>query len=376
MSMQKKHGKQQGQTVRGFFGKPFNLKRVIFSIFSRNLTLSALILIFGFFIMTKESYAADLSKLKNGLYAVIQTKYGEMVVELEYKKAALTVANFVGLAEATKKSNRDGKRFFDGLTFHRVVADFVIQGGDPEGRGTGGPGYSFEDEFDASLRHDRKGILSMANSGPNSNGSQFFITFKETPWLDDKHTVFGSVVLGLDIIDKIKEGDAMEKVTIERRGAALQSYKADEAFFQKLRQAHAQRVMGNQDRELQGFLDEQKKEGLSFSRNSQGIYYAITRPGSGSKPKAGFKVSVHYVGKFLSGKSFDDSYSRGKPLSLTLQGGQVIKGFDLSIADMLRGEKRSIVLPPELAYGDRSVGPIPANSFLVFELELLSFTAN
>lgn len=137
--------------------------------------------------------------------ASIETRYGTIRLELFADKVPNTVANFEKLAK---------KGFYDGLTFHRVIADFMIQGGCPEGTGTGGPGYTFRDEFDPSLRHSEPGILSMANAGPNTNGSQFFITHVPCPWLDGKHSVFGKVIEGLDIIFKVQQGDKMTKVTV------------------------------------------------------------------------------------------------------------------------------------------------------------------
>ena len=173
--------------------------------------------------------------LADGLYAKFATTKGEILCQLEFEKTPMTVCNFVGLAEGTMKCNKpEGTRFYDGITFHRVIADFMIQGGDPRGTGSGGPGYQFPDEFDASLRHTGPGILSMANAGPGTNGSQFFITHKATPWLDGKHTVFGHVVKGQDVVNKIERGDKIDKLTIMRVGEKAKAFKADQATFEKL----------------------------------------------------------------------------------------------------------------------------------------------
>jgi peptidylprolyl isomerase len=177
-------------------------------------------------------------ELEPGLYARIHTSRtvqdsSSILLELEYEKVPMTVINFVGLAEGTIDHNRgDSQRFYDGLTFHRVIDDFMIQGGDPQGTGRGGPGYRFPDEFDSSLRHDRPGILSMANAGPNTNGSQFFITHVATPWLDGRHAVFGHVVEGQEVVDAIRQGDRMRRVEIIRVGEAAQSFETDQEAFE------------------------------------------------------------------------------------------------------------------------------------------------
>ncbi|MBE8190220.1 MAG: peptidylprolyl isomerase [Candidatus Thioglobus sp.] len=171
------------------------------------------------------------AQLRDGLYAKLQTNQGDILIKLAFEKTPLTVINFVGLAEGKKHSNqKTGKRYYDGLKFHRVIKDFMIQGGDPQGSGSGGPGYQFRDEI-TDLKHDSAGILSMANGGPNTNGSQFFITHKATPWLDGKHTVFGRVVQGLGIVNLIKQGDFIRKVKIIRQGKKAKNFKTDEAAF-------------------------------------------------------------------------------------------------------------------------------------------------
>lgn len=183
-----------------------------------------------------ESISGDNPQLAEGLYAKFMTSKGDILIKLEFEKTPLTVANFVGLAEGTKDSNRGkGVRFYDGLVFHRVISNFMIQGGDPTGSGSGGPGYKFPDEFDSTLRHDAPGVLSMANAGPGTNGSQFFITHVKTPWLDGKHTVFGHVVEGQDVVNAIRQGDAIKSIDIIRVGVKATAFKADQESFDMLR---------------------------------------------------------------------------------------------------------------------------------------------
>jgi peptidylprolyl isomerase len=307
--------------------------------------------------------------LGDGLFARIDTNRGEILVKLEYEKAPLSVCNFVALAEG-KMTVCGGKPFYDGLTFHRVVANFMIQGGDPLGTGRGGPGYQFPDEIDSSLRHDGPGILSMANAGPGTNGSQFFITHKETPWLDGKHTVFGKVVEGQRVVNAIKEGDTIKTVVIVRNGAAAQGFKADQGSFDGLLAQAGERAAAGAraNREADLARIAAKYPGL---KNVNGVQYLVQKEGNGPRPTPGSTVQVNYTGMFLSGEVFDASAAHGGPLEFRAGAGQVIPGWDAVVLDMKTGEKRLVVIPPELAYGDRGAGGvIPPNSFLVFEMEL------
>ncbi|GHU49947.1 peptidylprolyl isomerase [Spirochaetia bacterium] len=307
----------------------------------------------------------------DGLFARISTGRGDIIVRLEFTKTPLTVCNFVGLAEG-KLDAAKGNPFYNGLVFHRVIADFMIQGGDPLGNGTGGPGYQFPDEFDSSLRHNRGGILSMANSGPGTNGSQFFITHKETPWLDGKHTVFGSVVAGQDVVNAIRQNDTIISITIERNGTEANNFIADQAAFDSLlrqtQQAAASQGKAKRDADIAAI----KAKYPDLAETASGLQYIIQTEGKGNKVAAGKTVQVSYKGMFLSGEVFDASDVHGGPIEVVAGAGRMIPGFEQTFLDMKLGEKRLVVIPPELAYGPRAVGPIPANSFLIFEMELVS----
>ncbi|MDR0731478.1 MAG: peptidylprolyl isomerase [Treponema sp.] len=322
----------------------------------------------------KTADSAVQEDLGDGLFARISTSRGDIVVRLEYEKTPLTVCNFVGLAEG-RMNVAQGRRFYDGLTFHRVIEDFMIQGGDPAGNGSGGPGYQFPDEFDSSLKHDGPGVLSMANAGPGTNGSQFFITHLETPWLDGKHTVFGRVVSGQQVVDTIKQGDKIQTVTIIRNGAQANAFKTDQAAFDALLRnatsaATAQRQV---QRDADIALITQKYPNLTVSPS--GILYEILEKGSAEKPEAGDTVQINYRGMFLDGRVFDASDVHGAPLEFIAGSGMVIPGFDQTAMDMGLGEKRLAIFPPELAYGDQGAGGvIPPNTYLVFELEMVGIT--
>jgi peptidylprolyl isomerase len=309
--------------------------------------------------------------LGDGIFARIETDRGEIVLKLEYVKTPLTVCSFVALAEG-KMQVCGGKPFYDGLSFHRVIPNFMIQGGDPLGNGTGGPGYQFPDEIDPSLRHDGPGVLSMANAGPGTNGSQIFITHTETPWLDGHHTVFGRVVEGQQVVNAIKQGDKIRRLTIIRNGSAAQAFKADQAAFDSLlkqaKETSEARARARRDADLAQI----KAAYPGLEQGDSGLLYLIQKEGRGEKPKPGSTVLVNYRGMFISGEVFDASDAHGGPLEFKAGIGQVIAGWDKTLLDMKLGEKRLTVIPPELAYGERGAGngAIPPNSFLIFEMEL------
>jgi peptidylprolyl isomerase len=337
---------------------------------------------------------AQAAERPDGLYAEIETTKGMIVAKLEFEKAPLTVANFVGLAEGTKDSNKPkGTKFYDGIIFHRVIPGFMIQTGDPEGTGRGGPGYRFEDEFDPTLRHDGPGVLSMANAGPGSNGSQFFITVAPTPHLDDRHSVFGRVIEGQDVAnaianvprgagDRPNEEVAIKTVKIVRVGDKAKAFKADQAAFDEIRASAADRKAASakaasaadQER-LKDVIAKLKEEhpGKELVTTDSGLQYLVTEEGSGAKPAVGTTIQAHYTGKLVNGNIFDSSIQRGDPISFAVGTGRVIKGWDEALSDMKKGEKRVLIIPPDLGYGGRGVGPIPPNSTLIFEVELVGF---
>ena len=309
------------------------------------------------------------AKLDEGLYANIHTNQGEIIVKLAFEKTPLTVINFAGLAEGKKHSNiQTGKPFYNGLKFHRVINDFMIQGGDPRGDGTGGPGYDFIDEI-TDLKHDKAGVLSMANSGPGTNGSQFFITHNATPWLDGKHTVFGHVVEGMNVVNSIKKDDFIRKVTIIRVGEKANNFKTDEAAFQA-----ANKSYDNVEKEK---LIEKIKKLIKFSKEKHpnavltnaGYFSETTQTGTGDNPKKGDLVKV---GLSIDLDDGTNMRKADKPLPFAAGSGTIISIIDQSVLQMQVGEKRTLIAPAYQIYGDSKRGGLSSDSILIFQLELLS----
>ena len=307
--------------------------------------------------------------MQEGIYARFTTSKGQILVQLTHDKTPGTVGNFVALAEGDLENSAkpQGTPYYDGLKFHRVIADFMIQGGCPLGTGTGDPGYKFDDEFVPELKHDGPGVLSMANAGPGTNGSQFFITHTATPWLDGKHTVFGKVVEGQDVVDAIAQDDVIETLAIERVGEAAQNWNAVEAFrvFENARAKREEEAK----KAAQEALD---KLAAGFDQTDSGLRYKIIQKGSGAQAETGKSVSVHYEGSLDNGQVFDSSYRRKDPITFTLGIGQVIQGWDEGIALLKEGDKARFVIPSYLGYGERGAGGvIPPNATLVFDVELV-----
>ena len=314
---------------------------------------------------------------KDGVFAIMETSQGDIVLELHYKQTPLTVTNFVGLAEG-KLTAAKGKPFYDGLKFHRVISkangdgqDFMIQGGDPAGNGTGGPGYKFPDEFVDELRHTGPGILSMANAGPGTNGSQFFITHVATPWLDGKHTVFGKVVYGQDIVNKTKQGDLIKKVTIVRQGEDAKNFTATQEDFDNRLKELKEKNRKAKEEAFKKTIEMVEKKFAGSTKTPDGIYYTITKEGNGEKIGGRKTVTVKYKGYLMNDQVFDSSDFH-EPLTFITAGGQMIPGFDIMVQDMKLNEKRTIVLPPDLAYGEAGAGGvIPGNAYIAFDVEVI-----
>ncbi|NRA93979.1 MAG: peptidylprolyl isomerase [Psychroserpens sp.] len=307
--------------------------------------------------------------MQDGLYAKFNTSKGEIIVNLEYQKTPGTVGNFVALAEGNMENSAkpQGNPYYDGLKFHRVIPDFMIQGGCPQGTGTGNPGYKFDDEIHAELKHDAPGVLSMANAGPGTNGSQFFITHVATPWLDGKHTVFGNVVEGQDVVDAVAQGDTIDSLEIVRVGADAEGFNAIEAF-RVFEGAREKRIAA----EREAARAELDKLASGFDETESGLRYQIIQKGDGKKAEKGNMVSVHYKGQLADGTVFDSSYKRNQPLDFQVGVGQVIRGWDEGICLLNVGDKARLVIPSDLGYGSAGAGGvIPPNATLVFDVELM-----
>ena len=346
----------------------------------------------------KSSKYADLG---DGIFADIQTTKGDIIIQLEYKKTPVTVANFVSLTEGKNPFVNDeykDKKFYDGIVFHRIIKDFMIQGGDPTGTGSGNIGYTFKDEFNDSLRHSKKGILSMANRGPKTNSSQFFITHKATPWLDDKHTVFGEVVAGMDVVDTIANvetgaGDkpttdvVMDHVEIVRNGKEARQFDAVQIMSDYFEEAKAaEEAFKKMKEDLAAQFTEQIDEA---EETSSGLRILKLKEGDGEQPKVGQKVLVNYAGWLFNGDLFDSNIQEIAEQFNQLnpgrrdQGGyqpfpmdyspdaQLAAGFREGLLTMKVGDKIRLFIPPHLGYGDNDYGPIPGGSTLVFDVEVV-----
>ncbi len=378
--------------------------------------------------VVKKTQSPATPNPNDGIFAEFETSKGKIVVKLEYKKTPVTVANFICLAEGTNTFVTDeklkGKPFFNGLKFHRVIKDFMIQGGDPQGNGSGGPGYAFKDEF-TNAAFDKPGILAMANSGPKTNGSQFFITHKDTPWLNGKHTIFGYVTVGQDVVNAIAQDDLINKITIVRKGAEANKFDAAKTFTayfaNKGEDDKKQTTIDAENKAKQAIIDEEnkKKQALidtekkaeyvknygsvmaakvaslnviraTSTKTSSGLEYKITQTGSGKKPVDGNTIYVHYAGYLEDGSLFQSSHedvskacgkfdanaaAQNGYQPFPFQAGKkdgLIPGFLEALNLLSFGDKITAFIPSNLGYGAQAMGDIiPANSNLIFELEIL-----
>ena len=364
--------------------------------------LFALAIIASFYSCKEEN-----NNLPDGLYAKIETNKGEIIVQLDYEKAPITVANFVTLAEGKNdfvtNENIKNRPFYDGLKFHRVIENFMIQGGDPLGTGSGDAGYRFKDEI-TDLRFDKGGVLAMANNGPATNSSQFFITHIETPWLDGKHTIFGHVVgNGMEAVNKILQDDYMSKVTIIRNGDAAKKFDAVKVFHDYFAaEAENQKKQAAIDAENKRIFNEKYKTVIdakvkSFAalktkatKTKSGLEFVITKKSGGAKPKAGTGIFIHYAGFLENGTLFDSSIesvcktfgtfdpnraAQNGYQPIPFQAGKkdgMIPGFIEGIEQLSFGDKAVLFIPSKLGYGEAGAGGvIPPNANIIFEIELL-----
>lgn len=361
--------------------------------------------------------------LGDGLFAEIVTNKGTMVAKLHYDKTPVTVANFIALAEGNHPmadSIYKGKKFYNGLIFHRVMNDFMIQGGDPLGTGRGNPGYRFGDEFDSTLKHDKPGILSMANGGPNTNGSQFFITEKPTPWLDNIHTVFGELALGLEIQDTISnvkvasgnkpvEDVVIEEINIIRQGFEARKFdavktwetelpllaerakqKADAAQLEAdeaLKKAEAANLSAAKD--MLPTLKDYKNKAKTLP---SGLMMHVVKKGNGEKPKQGDRVTVWYEGYFTDGRLLDtnvkevaEKYGQYDAMRDQMKGytpmpsrvspdARMIAGFNEGVMNMRVGDKIYLYIPSHLGFGENGRPPVDPNTDLIFFIEMVEIT--
>lgn len=356
------------------------------------------------FVATLFSCKDKHENLKDGLYAEIKTNKGVILLELEFKKAPITVANFITLAEgknAFVSNEYKNKMFFDGLIFHRVEPDFVIQGGDPDGTGNGGPGYIFKNE-NSNLKYDKEGVVGMANSGQDTNGSQFFITYKPAPNLDGGYTIFAQVVDNtMQIVNKIEIGDQMQSVKIIRKGEAAKKFDAvkifNDFFSKEIERQKAQAIADAENAKInaaknKAIIETKIAEFAQFKNNGtkspSGLIYKFITKGSGKKPANGSVVYVDYAGYLEDGTLFDTSIEQiaqtfGKfdqaradakqyvPLQCVAGKWQFIPGFNEGVAKMAFGDKMFMYIPTNLGYGEAGAGnAVPPNANIIFEVEL------
>lgn len=331
--------------------------------------------------------------LQPGMYADIQTNKGSVVLALAYEKTPITVANFVSLAEGENEfvdEQFKGKKYYEGILFHRVIPDFVIQGGDPTASGSGGPGYRFDDEI-TDLTHSGPGILSMANAGPGTNGSQFFITHKATPWLDGKHTVFGHVVDGQSVVDSIQQNDTIQKVIIIRKGSDAKRFDAPKVFSDYFNTIEKRKAEEEENRAIARLKSQEKFESQKqkATTTTSGLKYFITKKGEGKAVTTTNKAKTHYAVYFNDGKLLETSMlevaeangvvneqrkiaNAYQPLPADVSpDAAMISGFKEGLRLLHVGDEATLFVPSDMAYGKNGNRGIPPNSDLIFEVRIV-----
>lgn len=334
---------------------------------------------FVIIILFSSCKAAKYKDLQDGLYADVQTNRGDILLKLHAKDVPMTVANFVSLSEGDNPKLADslqGKNYYDGIKFHRVIPNFMIQGGDPTGTGRGNAGYKFADEFPTDslgaliYKHDSKGVLSMANPGPNSNSTQFFITHKATPWLDRRHTIFGKVEIGLEVVDSIQQNDTIKKIEIIRVGKFAKKFDAPKVFETELAnvETKAKAYKEKLEKLEEAYL---KEKGIDKAiKTASGLKILELKKGTGKKFNRAIQASMIYTVSLASGKLVQST--EGKELfTFTLAKQPMIAGVNEGILDMREGGKRRLFIPYYLGYGEETYGPFPAKSDIIFDLELV-----
>lgn len=345
-------------------------------------------------------------ELEDGIYAEFITNKGVMVAKLESDKVPITVANFVSLAEGKNSlvsANYKEKKYYNGTTFHRVMNQFMIQGGDHTATGTGNPGYKFNDEFHPDLKHDKAGVLSMANSGPNTNGSQFFITEAPKPHLDNKHSVFGQLVIGINIQDSISNVEVDQKnkpikdiiikeLNIIRKGKNAKNFDAPNIFINHFKEV--ERLEKEKAAKAEALINASKeklsKQEAQATHLESGLKYYISEKGSGKKLKEGNLVSIHYTVYFENGKLLETSKleiakgldtvnttrlegDRYQPIDVEIApNAPIIAGLKEGLKLLSLGDKATFFIPYHLAYGEYGNRAIPGKSNLIFEVEIIA----
>jgi peptidyl-prolyl cis-trans isomerase A (cyclophilin A) len=316
---------------------------------------------------------AEERELPPGLYARFTTRKGDLLFLLNYERLPRTVSNFVALAEGKMDTGDSSGPYYTGQKFFNEIKGYALFLGDPEGSGDGGVDYTIPRERGALLSTGTPGSLVMVSQKGEDHGSQIMIMLSGDPFLDRKYTAFGQLQLGQKNLMKLKRGDIVQSVSIIRVGAKAQAFRPDADSVNKMikeARVEQRQLFAEEQPEVAAVLDEL---GDDIQQSETGIFFKITKYGEGGKPRPGSTVRMHYSGRLLDGQEFDSSYRRGEPFQFTIGVDGVIPGWVETAISMQSGEKRTIILPPELAYGKNGYGPIPPDSWLIFDIELVDF---